>query len=325
MLIDLLILSIVRLMNVRRVCWVGLVVFILIVITLLAMDPKLSHSGPHKAAETMSAEEILSYLHWTNSTSCLFAVDFGYWVWNGGGVAAPDGHKAVCLDQSISPVYGNCLVYSFGINNQWTFDDAMAQFGCQVYSFDPSMGVGDYDRSQQIHFYSIGLSGKDEVHPSKKWKMKTAWSIYQMLEPRHGASTLIDVLKMDIEFYEWDAIPQMLRSGFLADKVKQLAVEIHFNANDTLETFQSRARILQDLETSETSSHPDKAGAGRFVRFSSRPNPWLKRPISILGGEEDYIGLELAWYNSRFYNNAHNNTDRLKRKNTEKKNAIFLN
>jgi hypothetical protein len=116
---------------------------------------------------------------------------------------------------------------------------------------------------------------------------------------------------MDIEFYEWDAIPQMLRSGFLADKVKQLAVEIHFNANDTLETFQSRARILQDLETSsETSSHPDKASAGRFVRFSSRPNPWLKRPISILEGEEDYIGLELAWYNSRFYNNVHNNTDR---------------
>ena len=312
-------------MNVRRVCWVGLVVFILIVITLLAMDPKLSHSGPHKAAETMSAEEILSYLHWTNSTSCLFAVDFGYWVWNGGGVAAPDGHKAVCLDQSISPVYGNCLVYSFGINNQWTFDDAMAQFGCQVYSFDPSMGVGDYDRSKQIHFYSLGLSGKDEVHATTKWKMKTASSIYQMLAPRHGASTLIDVLKMDIEFYEWDAIPQMLRSGFLADKVKQLAVEIHFNANDTLETFQSRARILQDLETSEISSHPDKAGAGRFVRFSSRPNPWLKRPISILGGEEDYIGLELAWYNSRFYNNAHNNIDRLKRKNTEKKNAIFLN
>jgi hypothetical protein len=105
--------------------------------------------------------------------------------------------------------------------------------------------------------------------------------------------TLIDVLKMDIEFYEWDAIPQMLRSGFLAYKVKQLAVEIHFNANDTLETFRRYAGILQDLES-----------IGRFVRFSSRPNPWLKRPISILGGQEDYVGMELTWYNSIFYNSS---------------------
>jgi hypothetical protein len=45
---------------------------------------------------------------------------------------------------------------------------------------------------------------------------------------------------MDIEYSEWDAIPQMLRTGFLAEKVKQLAVEIHFNASDTLDNFQRR-------------------------------------------------------------------------------------
>ncbi|XP_046638631.1 probable methyltransferase-like protein 24 [Daphnia pulicaria] len=286
-------------MNVRRVCWVGLATFafVLIAISLLKMNPKFNQfqtlvdfTETQTAAGNMSAKEIFRYLHWTNSTSCLFAVDFGYWVWNGGGVAAPDGHKAVCLDQFISPVYDNCLVYSFGINNQWTFDEAMAKFGCQVYSFDPSMGVGDYDRSRHIHFHNLGLSGKNEAHPTTKWNMKTASSIYEMLGHQ---PTLIDVLKMDIEFYEWDAIPQMLRSGFLADKVKQLAVEIHFNANDTLETFRRYVGILQDLEST-----------GRFVRFSSRPNPWLKRPISILGGQEDYVGMELTWYNSRFYNSS---------------------
>jgi hypothetical protein len=272
-------------------------VIVLIAISLLTMDPKFNQfqilvdfAETQTAAANMSAKEIFRYLHWTNGTSCLFAVDFGYWVWNGGGVAAPDGHKAVCLDQFISPVYDNCLVYSFGINNQWTFDEAMAKFGCQVHSFDPSMGVSDYDRSRYIHFHNLGLSGKNEVHPTTKWNLKTASSIYEMLGHQ---PTLIDVLKMDIEFYEWDAIPQMLRSGFLAYKVKQLAVEIHFNANDTLETFRRYAGILQDLES-----------MGRFVRFSSRPNPWLKRPISILGGKEDYVGMELTWYNSIFYNSS---------------------
>lgn len=287
-------------MNVRRVCWVGLatLVFVLIAISLLTMDPKFNQfqtlvdfTETQKAAANMSAEEIFRYLHWTNGTSCLFAVDFGHWVWNGGGIAAPDGHKAVCLDQFVAPVFNNCLVYSFGINNQWTFDEAMAQFGCQVHSFDPSMGVGDYNRSQHIQFYNLGLSGKSEAHPITQWNMKTASSVYEMLGHH---PTPVDVFKMDVEFYEWDAIPQMLRSGFLADKVKQLAVEIHFNANDTLETFRRYAGILQDLESS----------SGRFVRFSSRPNPWLRRPVSILGGKEDYVGMELAWYNSRFYNHT---------------------
>ena len=70
--------------------------------------------------------------------------------------------------------------------------------------------------------------------------MKTASSIYKMLAKSHNSSSLIDVFKMDIEYSEWDAIPQMLRTGFLAEKVKQLAVEIHFNASDTLDNFQRR-------------------------------------------------------------------------------------
>ena len=81
----------------------------------------------------------------------------------------------------------------------------------------------------------------------------------------------------------------MIKSGFLVDKVKQLAVEIHFKANDTLETYRHYFNILRDLET--------LAG---FVRFSSRFNPWLLRPIKIMG-KKDYIGFEIAWYNSRFY------------------------
>jgi hypothetical protein len=252
--------------------------------------------GQHWVAESMSAEEIFRYLHWTNSTSCQFAVDFGFNVWNGEGVAAPDGHKAVCLDKSIAPVYNKCLVYSFGINNQWAFDEAMETFGCRVYSFDPSMGVGIHKRTEKIHFFNIGLSGMDGSHPTKGWNMKTASSIYDMLATSHGSSAVIDILKLDIEWSEWEAIPQMLRSGFLSNKVKQLAVEIHFNVGDSLEAFQRNVRILQDLEAMTGTER-----AGKFIRFSSRPNPWCLRPISILNGKTEYFALELAWYNSKYY------------------------
>ena len=80
----------------------------------------------------------------------------------------------------------------------------------------------------------------------------------------------------------------MIKSGFLVETVKQLAVEIHFKANDTLETYLYYFNILRDLE-----SHG-------FLRFSSRINPWLKRSITIMG-EKEYIGFEIAWYNSKFY------------------------
>lgn len=258
-----------------------------------------------RPAERMSAKEMFRYLHWTNSSSCLFAVDFGFNVVIGNPIAAPDGHKAVCLDQFISPEFDNCLVYSFGINNQWSFDEAMAQYGCQVYAFDPSMSADDYDRSRYIHFYRLGLAGNNDLNPSSSgWNISTASSIYKMLRHRHG-DKVIDVFKMDVEFAEWEVIPQMLRSGFLADKVKQLAVEIHFKEDDPLEAFRSRIRVLQELESTPPFSDNE---TGKFVRFSSRPNLWLKRPISILGGEEEYIGLELAWYNSRFYDHPAKDT-----------------
>jgi hypothetical protein len=182
-----------------------------------------------------------------------------------------------------------------------SFDEAMEQFGCQVYSFDPSMGAKDHNRTEKIHFYNVGLSGEDGLHPSKGWNMKTASSIYEMLSNTgHGSSTLIDVLKMDIEFSEWEAIPQMLQSSFLTDKVKQLAVEIHFKPDDSLANFRRHVRILQDLEAMEGPAER----SGKFIRFSSRPNPWCLRPISILGGKSDYLGMELAWYNSKYFFNG---------------------
>ena len=42
-----------------------------------------------------------------------------------------------------------------------------------------------------------------------------------MLAPYHGKDAVIDYLKMDIEFAEWEAIPQIISSGMLA-KVRQL-------------------------------------------------------------------------------------------------------
>ncbi|CAL4085157.1 unnamed protein product, partial [Meganyctiphanes norvegica] len=70
---------------------------------------------------------------------------------------ALDGDKWVCFDKGFKP--DNCVVYSFGINNEWSFDDAMDQkHHCKVFAFDPTMRDKDHKRSQRISFFNLGIS-----------------------------------------------------------------------------------------------------------------------------------------------------------------------
>jgi hypothetical protein len=56
-------------------------------------------------------------------------------VWHG-NCGHFDGQKFVCLDKLHGDIQQNkCLVYSFGVSNDWSFEEVMAGLGCQVYDF----------------------------------------------------------------------------------------------------------------------------------------------------------------------------------------------
>ena len=53
-----------------------------------------------------------------------------------------DGAYYLCKDEPVWPFPQKenklkCLVYSFGINWDFKFDDAIALSGCEVHAFDP--------------------------------------------------------------------------------------------------------------------------------------------------------------------------------------------
>lgn len=49
-----------------------------------------------------------------------------------------DGSWFVCFDGGLAPRNDHCNVLSFGINNDYSFDETMnQQYGCHVHSFDP--------------------------------------------------------------------------------------------------------------------------------------------------------------------------------------------
>ena len=167
--------------------------------------PPLSESNTSvMRTSTMEVSEIVNYVYFGRGVSCHIIHSFG-----GALIHLPTIHEEAywyggdynfCMDRGMMPDRRRgCLVYSFGIKDEWSFDEAMERYGCQVFSFDPSMNSSDHDHTANIHFYQLGIAAENVAkHPTTGWKLLTLDSIYAMLQPRHG-DVIIDFLKIDTE------------------------------------------------------------------------------------------------------------------------------
>lgn len=153
-----------------------------------------------------------------------------------------DGGWDICLAESYRPK-PPCLVYSFGINNDFSFDDAVSSnFNCTVRSFDPSMSAKDYRRSTNVWFYQIGIGGDDTAN-NRGWKLRT---LSTLIKSMNDTNIIIDYLKMDVEGSEWASLAQMLKDGSLS-RVKQFGIELHIGGTDT-KTLVRIYKTLKQLE-----------------------------------------------------------------------------
>ncbi|XP_059152308.1 uncharacterized protein LOC131938318 [Physella acuta] len=142
------------------------------------------------------------------------------------------GNWGVCQDVPYS-VNRSCLVYSFGINNDFSFDDAMVDQGCEVHSFDPSMNQSDHKRGRNNTFHNLGLSNTNTdaflprrdgyVQDNQVWRIRTLKAIKQMLG--HD-QRVIDVLKIDVEGHEWTVIDNLIETDMFR-YVRQFLLEFH--------------------------------------------------------------------------------------------------
>jgi hypothetical protein len=160
---------------------------------------------------------------------------------------AVDGGWEICVVEPYA-LKKPCLVYSFGINWDFSFDDTVSiKFGCTIRAFDPSMkNAVDHRRGVNIWFYKIGLGGQDVVSPNG-WTIKTLQSIVSML---NDTGKIIDYLKIDIEDNEWKSLEAMYTSDILS-RVKQFGIEIHTMPTGTVNTkaFHYRWTVLKRLES----------------------------------------------------------------------------
>ncbi|ESN93327.1 hypothetical protein HELRODRAFT_181073 [Helobdella robusta] len=135
-----------------------------------------------------------------------------------------DGGWEVCTSQPYNLQEG-CSVFSFGINFDFSFDDDIGiSNNCSVFSFDPSMSSEDHVRSDNVYFYQIGLGPLNSV-TRDRWIVKSFRSIIEILQIPNN---VIDVLKIDIEYDEWDSLRMMINDGSLLN-VKQLLFEVDYD------------------------------------------------------------------------------------------------
>ncbi|BFZ19272.1 hypothetical protein BsWGS_22311 [Bradybaena similaris] len=143
-----------------------------------------------------------------------------------------DGGWELCDDPLYRPLKGDCLVYSYGINFDFSYDDDMAKYGCEVHAFDPSMGSAPHLRGapgQNVFFHPSGVGARTGVISRESRVVQ--WQLYTIADHRkllHHTpdKRRLDIVKMDVEGQELESLMAALDDGSLAD-VRQLNFETH--------------------------------------------------------------------------------------------------
>ncbi|BFZ12600.1 hypothetical protein BsWGS_15639 [Bradybaena similaris] len=140
-----------------------------------------------------------------------------------------DGGWEHCDDPLYRPLKGDCLVYSYGISFDFSYDDDMAAYGCEIHAFDPSMNTAPHLRGDRIYFHSSGVGGKNgtvSLPPKyEEWQLYTIGSHRRMLQ-HAPEQRRVDIVKMDVEGSELESLHAALNDGSLSD-LRQLAFETH--------------------------------------------------------------------------------------------------
>lgn len=260
----------------------GMLAMILVVVVVISSsDSEPGYYQPIKwsvyKVQELTAEQMIKYIEWGNSSSCRQRRHFG-------GVLVKegvDGQKAVCMDPLVKPERGECLVYSFNTNDDLSFDEAIAKTGCEVFTFNPSVTLNDHQNGTNIHFYNFGIKDPN----SKNLETKSLEVIYNQL--LHHQERIIDYLKLNIVNSKWSILPEMISSGMM-DRVRQLGLEIHLPRGEGLEGLRRRVSIIKSLEDYG------------LVRFYSKYNLASLRKNNMVDWEGFHV-YEIAWYNSNIH------------------------
>lgn len=146
--------------------------------------------------------------------------------------ALGDGGKWICGTERIAQKRSPCTVYSFGINHDssfeasflerapncqiWGYDFSVTEFGPEIH-FNPAL-------APKAHFFQYALGASDQPHGDPP-----VYTLKSLMEK--NGHDFIDILKIDIEGGEFDALAEFVRPyvdpNGAGMPVGQMEIEIH--------------------------------------------------------------------------------------------------
>jgi hypothetical protein len=142
-----------------------------------------------------------------------------------------DGEKIVCMDGMYDSIMnGTCLIYSFGLADDWDFEESMANLGCTVRAYDPNVEKPAHITDPNLHYIDLGLSHYNGVMnngaPDGSIRKMPVATLEEAIIRNGDEGKAITYLKMDVEGAELLALPEIVESGVLKN-VKQIGIEMH--------------------------------------------------------------------------------------------------
>lgn len=137
-----------------------------------------------------------------------------------------DGAKFICYDYVTK---GNCVVYSLGSRMDFSFEsDVVEKLQCQVHTFDCTVGnPGADELPRGVTFHPWCIGGQDELKPfhsdifDSSGQMAQYYTMSTVM--RLLGHTYVDILKMDIERFEFPVLKTLACPGCFG----QANIEFH--------------------------------------------------------------------------------------------------
>ena len=130
------------------------------------------------------------------------------------------------------------IAYSFGINNEVSFDKDLADKNIDIFMYDHTIEKLPFE-NKRFHWKKIGLTEK----MGKGNNMKT---LYELIQENGHSNEKNMILKIDIEGQEWNVFNKI--SEDILTQFKYILVEFHFNnkfASHYLQVFKKINRSHQ--------------------------------------------------------------------------------
>jgi len=158
--------------------------------------------------------------NWEPDFSCSFEQRLG---------RSGDGGKWVCDPLKLRS-QKDCLIYSFGSENKFDFEDAVSQNSpnCEIHTFDHTVGMSPSNKPAHVHFHPWGLGNPSAAQFRTVSQRKPLKTLSQIVAELGHWNRQISILKIDVEGAEFDALPPLLKNGtFDHMGIQQVLLEIH--------------------------------------------------------------------------------------------------